>query len=240
MKNNDFDILFEEVLNEFEKAVVKVKTSTHFEPCSGEEMVRKLEKDAHTAITDYQKCRIQPYKHAYRERTVEEYISSMKSQAMWTGTPGKLLECAFVSHKWGISQYRQGRKAEGRKHVLMALNLINMWNGACWALEMVEFKEESNKLKREAASLGGKRKSQKYRPVKDEVIRLLKKNKPEDGWKSKAAAINSLEEEISKFIELDFHKNSNWTSWDKLYRTISDWSRNDIELKNAFADVVKR
>lgn len=89
MKNNDFDILFEEVLNEFEKAVVKVKTSTHFEPCSGEEMVRKLEKDAHTAITDYQKCRIQPYKHAYRERTVEEYISSMKSQAMWTGTPSK-------------------------------------------------------------------------------------------------------------------------------------------------------
>jgi sensor domain CHASE-containing protein len=57
---------------------------------------------------------------------------------------------------------------------------------------------------------------------------------------NKAAAINSLEEEISKFIELDFHKNSDWTSWDKLYRTISDWSRNDIELKNAFADVVKR
>jgi hypothetical protein len=66
----------------------------------------------------------------------------------------------------------------------MALNLINMWNGACWALEMVEFKEESNKLKREAASLGGKR-TQNYRPVKDEVIRLLKKNKPEDGWKIK-------------------------------------------------------
>ena len=50
MKNNDFDILFEEVLDEFEKAVVKVKTSTHFEPCSGEEMVRKLKEDAHTAM----------------------------------------------------------------------------------------------------------------------------------------------------------------------------------------------
>jgi hypothetical protein len=240
MKNNDFDIFFEEILDGFEEGVEKVKTSIHFEQTTGEEMVRKLEEVAHTVITEFQKGRIQVDKHTYRENTIEEYISSKKVAATWLSEPSKLLEGAFVSQKWGIFQYRQGHKVEGRKHAFMALKLMNMWTGANWALEMVAAKELSDKLKREAASLGGKNKAQNYKRVKHEVIRLLKKNMPEKGWRSKVSAINSIEKEITKFIEVDFDKNSDWTSWEKLLRTISDWSRNDTELKNVFSDVVKK
>ncbi|WP_090464895.1 hypothetical protein [Enterobacter sp. kpr-6] len=122
----------------------------------------------------------------------------------------------------------------------MALKLMNMWIGTNWALEMVAAKELSDKVKREEASLGGKNKAQNYKRVKDEVIRLLKKNMPEKGWRSKVSAINSLEKEITRFIEVDFDKNSDWTAWEKLLRTISDWSRNDVELKDIFKKVVRK
>lgn len=240
MKNKDFDIVFEELLDEFERCVKKVKDVSHFKQNSGEGKIRKLEEDALIVIAEYRNGKIQVDKYTYRELTIEGYVSSMESAARWQGDPSKFLEAAFVSHKWGMSQYKLGHKAEGRKHALMALKLINMWTGANWALEIVAAKERSDKIKREAASLGGKNKAQNYRRVKDEVIRLLKKNMPENGWKSKVAAINSLEKEITKFIELDNSKNSDWTSWEKLLRTISDWSRNDIELKDTFKKVVRK
>lgn len=148
--------------------------------------------------------------------------------------PSKLLEGAFVSQKWGIYQYSQGYKAKGRKHVLVALKMFNMWIGACWAIDMLAAKEQSNKIKREAASLGGKNRAQNYRRVKDEVIRLLKKNMPDKGWRSKVSAINVIETELTKFIELDYNKKSDWTSWEKLLKTINDWSRNDTEMKETF------
>lgn len=240
MKNKDFDIVFEELLDEFERCVKKVKDVSHFKQNYGEGKIRKLEEDALIVIAEYRNGKIQADKYTYRELTIEGYVSSMESAARWQGDPSKFLEAAFVSHKWGMSQYKLGHKAEARKHALMALKLINMWTGANWALEIVAAKERSDKIKREAASLGGKNKAQNYRRVKDEVIRLLKKKMPENDWKSKVAAINSLENEITKFIELDNSKNSDWTSWEKLLRTISDWSRNDIELKDIFKKVVRK
>ncbi|EMB3656776.1 TPA: hypothetical protein OMH15_003789 [Escherichia coli] len=240
MKNKDFDVAFEELLDEFERCVKKLKDVSHFKQNSAERKIRKLEEDALTVITDYRNGKIQADKYTYRELTIEEYVSSMESAARWQGEPSKFLKAAFVSHKWGKSQYKLGHKAEGRKHALIALKLMYIWTGANWALEIVAAKEQSDKIKREAASLGGKNKAQNYRRVKDEVIRLLKENMPEHGWKSKVAAINSLEKEITKFIELDTSKNHDWTSWEKLLRTISDWSRNDIELKEIFSEVVKK
>ncbi|EKS7194584.1 hypothetical protein [Enterobacter ludwigii] len=240
MKNNDFNILFEELLEEIEEVIAKVKASTHFGHCSGEERVRKLEEEAYTIITKYQNGRILTDKYVYREYTIDEYISSKESAGTWMSDPSKLLEGAFVSQKWGIYQYSQGYKAKGRKHVLVALKMFNMWIGACWAIDMLAAKEQSNEIKREAASLGGKNRAQNYRRVKDEVIRLLKKNMPDKGWRSKVSAINAIETELTKFIELDYNKKSDWTSWEKLLKTINDWSRNDTEMKETFSMVVRK
>ncbi|HGH5398556.1 TPA: hypothetical protein ACTW78_004692 [Raoultella planticola] len=63
---------------------------------------------------------------------------------------------------------------------------------------------------------------------------------PDTGWRSKVSAINAIETELTKFIELDYNKKSDWTSWEKLLKTINDWSRNDTEMKETFSMVVRK
>lgn len=242
MKNNDFDVFFETLLDEFERSVDGVKQLVHSERCVDANMIRKFEVEANSVVAEYRNGKIQVDKYSYwcRECTMDEYVISKTGEARWKGEPDILLAIAFVCRQWGALLYRRGAKAEAHRYVLLALKQINIWTGAYWGLEMEVAKCASVNDKYEASRRGGKNSAKRYNPIKDEVIRLLKKNVPEGGWKSKAAAINSLEQEITKFIDTGPRKNAYYPSWDSLHKTISDWSRNDMDMKKTFAEVVNK
>lgn len=103
--------------------------------------------------------------------------------------------------------------------------------------------------KKERATNGGKAKAALYTPIKAEVIRLLLSKKPEEGWKSKNAALNAIDKDICLFIEqCDFPGVSGDLNMQKdpadvftrIPRLISDWSRNDADVKAAFESTIRR
>lgn len=71
--------------------------------------------------------------------------------------------------------------------------------------------------------------------MKDELIRLINKNVPDGGWKTKTAVINAVEEYIIQFIKDKDVR----ISWGNIPKTINDWSRNDDTVKAAFDAVVQ-
>ncbi|WP_337264532.1 MULTISPECIES: hypothetical protein [unclassified Serratia (in: enterobacteria)] len=72
--------------------------------------------------------------------------------------------------------------------------------------------------------------------MKDELIKILNKNVPDGGWKTKTAAINAVEEYIIKFIKDKGIK----ISLENIPKTINDWSRNDNIVKATFDAVVQK
>lgn len=109
--------------------------------------------------------------------------------------------------------------------------------------------QKGDKRKKEQAVHGGKAKAARFAPIKAEVARLLQVMKPAEGWKNKAAAIKCIDGGLRLFI--DRH---GWpTSADKsnqskdaaeqyalIERQISDWSRDDVDVKAAFDAIVKQ
>ncbi|VFS51574.1 hypothetical protein [Budvicia aquatica] len=152
------------------------------------------------------------------------FISAL--YAKYDGFQG-YLPLSFVCHQWGTHQYHNGKKTEGRKFLIDALKFVYMWSGAVEVLDIKDYAEEIKQNKINAASEGGKHRAKKYDPIKIRVVELLKKRAPEGGWKTKAAAIEALSSDFED-------------SWDKMHRTIEDWSRNDEEIKSVFAVVVQK
>lgn len=100
------------------------------------------------------------------------------------------------------------------RYAPLALKQINIWTGACWGLGMEAGKCAFSNDKYEASRRGD--------------------------WKNKAASINSLEQEVTNFIDTGPPKNAYYSSWDSLHRTINDWSSNDVGMKKTFAEVVNK
>ncbi|CAI2096549.1 Uncharacterised protein [Serratia fonticola] len=93
--------------------------------------------------------------------------------------------------------------------------------------------EQYKKDKINAAREGGKGRAKSYEQLKAKVVELLNKHVPEGRWKTKTAAIDALQNDITQFIEDENIK----ISW---HRAITDWSRNDNVIKAAFDKVVKK
>lgn len=60
-------------------------------------------------------------------------------------------------------------------------------------------KQQAINLRRAAAIAGGRGKSEKYRPIKNELIRLLHENRPPDGWDSISTAFSDIEMSLSRY-----------------------------------------
>ncbi len=134
---------------------------------------------------------------------------------------------------------------DGFRLLLKSIELLDMCRG------MVEHElwQQTEVAKKEQASHGGKAKAALFAPLKAEIIRLLRSKKPEGGWKSKDAAINAIHHDIYTFIkQSDFpgyseglkEKNNQSEPFDRIPRLVSDWSRDDANVKEAFDVTVKQ
>ncbi|MEX2950105.1 hypothetical protein AB4K01_02750 [Serratia fonticola] len=190
----------------------------------------------------------------FRENSIDDYIDSITMRLPYPKRNididiANYLKLSFLCNQWGIYQNSIGEQLQARKYLFNALQFVDMWLGATEVLKHMHDEEQEKQSKINAAREGGKQRGENYTPLKIKVIELLKKNMPEDGWKTKKAVVDSLECDINQFIKdeqkkLDLkgkgEKLKFATSWDKMHQRITDWTRNDDQVKAAFDEVVKK
>lgn len=162
------------------------------------------------------------------------------------------LRLALICHGWGMYKSHSAEKKEQSvclKYLFDALELMNMWMGGCDVLMIHEKIEKRKENLTRAAQSGGKTRTGNYAPLKLKVVELLKEKMPEGGWKSKASAIDSLENDINKFMDDEQRKLDSvskgrrlkyYAPWEQMRRRIYDWLRNDKVIKAAFDTVVTK
>ncbi len=134
---------------------------------------------------------------------------------------------------------------DGVRLLLKAFELLDM----CRGMIECELWQRLEAEKKGRAIHGGKAKAALFSPLKAEVIRLLLGKQPEGGWKSKNAAMDAINVDIRVFIEQHGFPGSSGgqnTGNDqaelcsRIPRLVCDWSRDDVDVKAAFAAVVKQ
>lgn len=141
----------------------------------------------------------------------------------------------FVASDWCV----------GVKWLIKSLELIDLCRG------MVEHAiwQQTDAIKKEKATHGGKAKAAMFSSLKAEVIRLLQVRQLEGGWKSKEQAINAIHDDLYNFIRQSYFpgysedqklKHNQTETYDRIPRLISDWSRYDVDVKAAFDVIVER
>ncbi|HHQ6568918.1 TPA: hypothetical protein ACSTJX_003809 [Serratia fonticola] len=179
-------------------------------------------------------------------------VSEMRPPLLREGDPetsiNEFIMKAYVCYHWGVHQKKSGMHEESHQTLLQSLRFLNMRDGAYNALNIKKFADEMASERKKASSEGGKSKKDNYTPFKLKVIKLLLKNKPNNGWENKNLAITSLFPELQKFMKdeqrkLDLEgkkKNPSYSATEEtLYKRIYDYSIKDDIIRALFAEVVK-
>jgi hypothetical protein len=88
----------------------------------------------------------------------------------------------------------------------------------------------------DVAKSGGLAKAELSKPVKNEVIRLLKEMSPPLGWRFKSDAIKAIKAPLVAFIR----KNRISITESNIENTLAKWSTKDLEIKAAFESVISK
>jgi|GEM_PF-6339062 len=103
-------------------------------------------------------------------------------------------------------------------------------------------KDEQYKQKLSAAKAGGEARAQKYKHVQEELIRLMKIKKPEEGWWKKKVMIAQLLPDMEQFVDQYNQENHDKKAYPK--HTLSDaifrWLREVPEVRATFEDLCKK
>lgn len=134
---------------------------------------------------------------------------------------------------------------DGFRMLLKSIELLAM----CRGMVECELWQQAEAEKKGRAIHGGIAKAALFSPLKAEVIRLLQDKQPKGGWKSKKVAIDAIDNDIYAFIkqfefpgytEEENAKSKREDPFTRIPRLVSDWSRDDADVKAAFAAVVKQ
>lgn len=162
---------------------------------------------------------------------------------------------ALLSHQWGKYIYSQGNYFEAYDFLVKSIYYIGMIYGVNSYKFFVEYNDNVMTKRKLGAEKGGQRKADRYNSVKQELIKILKKNVPNVKWKTKKEAINAIEgevylviqtenDEIIKYNQLITRKSQKkkilHIEIDSLNKTIEKWSREDEHVRAAFDSVVQR
>lgn len=159
MKNNKFDILFEELLDEFRNRTDKIKK--YEESCEKfdyEHCINQCTKDAQDLVEKYKngyhldnngkrvndngeliyeadrKDNRKKVTLNYTINTMDRYVDGLEGKAFISGDTQTYLPLSFVCYQWGIHLYHKGESTQGRKFLINALKFLNLWSGAMEAL----------------------------------------------------------------------------------------------------------
>lgn len=225
----------------FDPARMGTEVSSYAELPSGESRYHQvngvlLRKDEYKAIYN-------PIKECWRD--LETRISR---ETMRPFILDSSIEDVFISHlvyasmsyQWGVSIIQDDEQV-AFDALLMASELLDKCFGIVW------FKIEDDKIKKlskircNAGKKGGIKKADVYKTIQEELVKLIYKNSPEDGWKNKSAVIEDVINPLWDFIEKNNFQGSHVSSEESLREIIlKRWSLQIDDVKHAFnAKVVK-
>lgn len=187
----------------------------------------------------------------FREANMDCPVGEFESPLLRKGDPetsiNEFIMKAYVCYHWGVHQKNSGMHEESHRSLLQALRFLNMRDGAYKALHIKRVVDERALERKNNSKEGGDSRKKIYAPLKLNVIKLLLKNKPNDGWKSKKQAIDSLLKEIDEFIReeeinLDLKKGEERLKYkvvgSTMYKRIYDWSLKDEIIEAIFNEVI--
>ncbi|EPH6761247.1 MULTISPECIES: hypothetical protein [Enterobacteriaceae] len=155
---------------------------------------------------------------------------------------------ASLTYQWGKSVMLENERV-AIKAFIKSAELFDRCIGMSWFHVSVCTQKKLSLTRAKAGKKGGDSKAEVYRVIQDKLVYLINESVPEGGWKSKAAAVNTLIDPLWDFIkESNFDINNEskkyriaTMSQDALEDTIiKNWSRNIESVKLALDNTVTR
>lgn len=141
---------------------------------------------------------------------------------------------ASMSYQWGVSVMQDDEQA-AFEALLMASELLDKCLGMVWVKIEDDKIKKLSKTRRNAGKKGGAKKADVYKIIQEELVRLIYKNSPEDGWKNKSAVIEDVINPLWAFIEKNNFQGSHVSSEESLREIIlRKWSVKVDVVKQAF------
>ncbi|VEB16027.1 Uncharacterised protein [Enterobacter hormaechei] len=219
----------------FDPARMGTEVSSYVEPPQGVSRYHQVNgvlqrKDEYNAIYN-------PIKECWRDlenRIFRETFKILISDNSIEDVFVAHLVYASMSYQWGVSII-QDEEQVAFDALLMASELLDKSLGMVW------FKIEDDKIKNlskircNAGKKGGAKKSDVYKIIQEELVRLIYKNSPKDGWKNKSAVIEDVIIPLWAFIEKNNFQGSHVSSEESLREIIlKRWSLKIDDVKQAF------
>lgn len=247
--NNMMNEIYERIKSEFDFLIADLDTRK----------TRKIEKLDEKVAQEIERIRLNyPDLKQARECVTDKYIDVNHCVNICRNYDiNGYLYWALLNFYWGEHEWDQGEQTEGIWFMVQATRALALWLGYLDGLDRREHEESVQQRRKSSGSKGGFKRAGRYQPVKEELIRLLKEEKPETGWKTKRDAVDAIEHKLWRFIDGPYRKAFNKENIQRrkafelerkpfsmvresLDRTMLDWSRNDEAIKNAFQQVVVR
>lgn len=141
---------------------------------------------------------------------------------------------ASMSYQWGVSIIQDDEQV-AFDALFMASELLDKCLGMVWVKIENDKITQLSKTRRNAGKQGGAKKADVYKIIQGELVRLIYKYSPEDGWKNKSAVIEAVINPLWVFIEKNNFQGSHVSSEESLREVISrKWSLEVDDVKHAF------
>jgi hypothetical protein len=175
----------------------------------------------------------------------EGMIDDAYFSAQWKGKFGTYLAIAFFFYHWGQHCYSSGHRCEGLLFMTRAAGCGGVWQGAGLYADRVETAELALKKKQDHGKKGGEATGSALAPARDELKRLLKINRPAEGWKTKTAAIGAVVDQLEVFVNnhnnnKNKNKNKINLKTDNLYNAILTWCKRYDDLRDVLENSLQK
>ena len=141
---------------------------------------------------------------------------------------------ASMSYQWGVSVIQDDEQV-AFDALFMASELLDKCLGMVWVKIEDDKITKLSKIRCNAGKKGGTKKADVYKIIQEELVRLIYKNSPEDGWKNKSAVIEDVINPLWAFIEKNNFQGSHVSSEESLREIIlKRWSVQVDDVIHAF------
>lgn len=208
-----------------------------------------LEYYVRQALDDGRRQLSAPGFHQSFEGFLLSQISAFQRKWRFEGRIEYGAEIALLHYHLGLHLYQQKNHDEGVRNLMEAMHYLGSYEGVSLLNNYTEVQE---RYKKEAASAGGKAKTDKNKVVKDKAVELLREKEPEFSWSNKTEALEAIVDELGRFIDYYNEETKKINAKvklneqtrrhidlkpDALFDSLQKWSRTDADLKQALDDV---
>lgn len=107
---------------------------------------------------------------------------------------------ACMAYQWGKSIISDNERIACEAFKI-ASGLFDKCIGMTWSKVYFDKQNKLSKIRVSAGKRGGESKAEVYKIIQDKLVELIYQSAPEDGWKSKVAAVNELIEPLWLFVK---------------------------------------